>query len=79
MAVTSRALKLPVFKVRLLRDLNLGLPRESLNIGKSTVWKREVKSAGGVSVHDILSSMYLGLLHKTSNGCISKSLSVQDK
>ena len=36
MAVTLRASKLPVFKVWLLRDLNPGLPRESLIIGKLT-------------------------------------------
>ena len=36
MAVTLRVSKLPVFKVRLLRDLNPGLPRESLIIGKLT-------------------------------------------
>ena len=35
-AVTSSASKLPVFKVRHLRDLNPGLPRESLTIGKLT-------------------------------------------
>ena len=35
-AVTSRALKLQVFKVRPGRDLNPGLPHESLNIGKLT-------------------------------------------
>ena len=35
-AVTSRASKLQVFKVRPGRDLNPGLPRESLNIGKLT-------------------------------------------
>ena len=35
MAVTLRASKLPVFKVLLLRDLNPGLPRESLIKGKS--------------------------------------------
>ena len=35
-AVTSRASKLPVFKVWLLRDLNPGLLCESLNIGKLT-------------------------------------------
>ena len=35
-AVTSRASKLQVFKVRPGRDLNLDLPRESLNIGKLT-------------------------------------------
>ena len=33
-AVTSRASKLPISKVRLLWDLNPGLPREPLNIGK---------------------------------------------
>ena len=32
-AVPSRASKLQVFKVRPDRDLNLGVPRESLNIG----------------------------------------------
>ena len=35
-AVTSRALKLQVSKVGELRDLNLGLLRESLNIGQLT-------------------------------------------
>ena len=35
-AVTSRTSKLQIFKNRLLRDLNPGLPRESLNIGKLT-------------------------------------------
>ena len=35
-AVTSRASKLQVFKVRPGRDLNPGLLRESLNIGKLT-------------------------------------------
>ena len=33
-AVTLRVSKLPMFKVWLLRDLNPGLPRESLTIGK---------------------------------------------
>ena len=33
-AVTSGASKLPIFKVRLLRDLNPGPPREPLIIGK---------------------------------------------
>ena len=35
-AVTSRASKLQVSKVGELRNLNPGLPRESLNIGKLT-------------------------------------------
>ena len=35
-AVTSRASKLQVSKVRELRDLNPRLPRESLNIGNLT-------------------------------------------
>ena len=35
-AVPLRASKLEVFKVRPVLDLNLGLPRESLNIGKWT-------------------------------------------
>ena len=35
-AVTSRASKLQVFKVRPGRDLNPGHPRQSLNIGKLT-------------------------------------------
>ena len=35
-AVTSRALKLQVFKVLPGQDLNPGHPRESLNIGKLT-------------------------------------------
>ena len=35
-AVTSRASKLQVFKVRPGRDLNPGLPLESLNIGTLT-------------------------------------------
>ena len=33
-SVSLRASKLPVFKLRLLRDLNPGPPREPLNIGK---------------------------------------------
>ena len=38
-AVTSRASKLPISKVRLLWDLNPGLPHEPLNIGKlAQVW-----------------------------------------
>ena len=35
-AVTSRASKLPTFKVQLLQDLNPGPPYEPLNIGKLT-------------------------------------------
>ena len=34
MAVTSRASKLPISKVRLRQDLIPGLPHEPLNIGK---------------------------------------------
>ena len=34
--ITLRVSKLPMFKVWLLRDLNPGLLRESLNRGKST-------------------------------------------
>ena len=34
MAVTSRASKLPISKVGLLRDSNPGPPRKPLNIGK---------------------------------------------
>ena len=41
MAVTSRALKLQIFKLWPGQDLNADLPRESLNIGKLT-------HAGGV-------------------------------
>ena len=35
-AVTSKASKLQIFKLQPGRDLNPGLPRESLNIGKLT-------------------------------------------
>ena len=32
-----------------------------------SIWTREVKSVAAFSVHDILSGMYLGLLHKIEN------------
>ena len=34
-----------------------------------SIWTREVKSIAAFSVHDILSGMYLGLLHKIENVC----------
>ena len=41
-----------------------------------SIWTREVKSIAAFSVHDILSGMYLGLLHKTRNVCNQMSFTV---
>ena len=37
------------------------------NLQSLSIWTREVKSVGTFSVHDILSGMYRGLLHKIEN------------
>ena len=37
------------------------------NLQSLSIWTREVKSMAAFSVHDILSGMYLGLLHKIKN------------
>ena len=54
-AVTSRASKLPIFSVRLLWDLNPGLPCESLIIGISIDFpKVNIKLQGPIYVTQIL-------------------------
>ena len=39
------------------------------NLKSLSIWTREIKSIAAFSVHDILSGMYLGLLHKIENVC----------
>ena len=53
LAVTSRASKLQVFKVWKLWDLNPGLPRESLNIGKLTHVGGPGSNPGQAEISDV--------------------------
>ena len=45
----------------------INVPYIFQNLQSLSIWTREVKSIAAFSVHDILSGMYLGLLHKIEN------------
>ena len=49
------------------------------NLQSLPFWTREVKSVAAFLVHDILSGMYLGLLHKIENVCKHSKVTVGEQ